>query len=43
MQLRGGELDVEIKPGDEPVTVADRRARELIVAGLAARVPATIR
>jgi 3'(2'), 5'-bisphosphate nucleotidase len=35
----GGELGVELKPGDEPVTVADRRASELIVAGLRARFP----
>src|SRR5579871_3552168 len=34
--LRGGELGVEMKPGDEPVTIADRRASELIVARLAA-------
>lgn len=33
----GGELGVEMKPGDEPVTVADRRASELIVAGLQTR------
>ncbi len=33
----GGDLGVELKPGDEPVTVADRRASELIVAGLHAR------
>ena len=26
---------VELKPGDEPVTIADRRASEMIVAGLA--------
>ena len=39
MKLRGGELGVELKPGDEPVTVADKRANELIVAGLAARFP----
>jgi 3'(2'), 5'-bisphosphate nucleotidase len=37
MKLRGGELGVELKFGDEPVTVADRRASELIVAGLARR------
>jgi 3'(2'), 5'-bisphosphate nucleotidase len=39
MKLRGGELDVEMKPGDEPVTVADKRASELIVASLRARFP----
>lgn len=39
MKLRGGELGVELKPGDEPVTVADKRASELIVAGLRERFP----
>ncbi len=39
MKLRGGELGVEMKLGDEPVTVADKRASELIVAGLRARFP----
>jgi 3'(2'), 5'-bisphosphate nucleotidase len=39
MRLRGGALAVELKAEDEPVTVADRRASELIVAGLAARFP----
>jgi 3'(2'), 5'-bisphosphate nucleotidase len=34
VRMRRGELGVEMKPGDEPVTVADRRASELIVAGL---------
>jgi 3'(2'), 5'-bisphosphate nucleotidase len=37
--LQGGELGVELKPGDEPVSVADRRASELIVAGLLAAFP----
>ena len=37
--LQGGELGVELKPGDEPVSIADRRASELIVAGLAAAFP----
>lgn len=37
MKLRGGELGVEMKLGNEPVTVADKRASELIVAGLRAR------
>lgn len=37
MKLRGGELDVEMKAGNEPVTVADKRASDIIVAGLAAR------
>ncbi|MGE5186689.1 MAG: 3'(2'),5'-bisphosphate nucleotidase CysQ family protein [Acidobacteriota bacterium] len=40
MKLRGGELAVEMKPGDEPVTVADKRASQLIVDGLHARFPA---
>ena len=39
VRLRSGELSVEMKPGDEPVTVADRRASELIVAGLSASFP----
>lgn len=39
MKFRGGELGVELKAGDEPVTVADKRASELIVAGLHARFP----
>ena len=37
LKYRGGELGVELKAGDEPVTLADRAASELIVAGLAAR------
>jgi len=36
---KGGELGVEMKPGDEPVTVADRIASEMIVAGLAEAFP----
>jgi len=36
----GGALGVELKPGDEPVTRADKAASELIVAGLAAAFPA---
>jgi 3'(2'), 5'-bisphosphate nucleotidase len=39
MKLRGGELDVEMKAGNEPVTIADKRASELIVEGLAQRFP----
>jgi len=39
MRMQRGELVVEMKPGDEPVTAADRRASELIVAGLAASFP----
>ncbi|HEY5952344.1 MAG TPA: inositol monophosphatase family protein, partial [Kofleriaceae bacterium] len=37
LKYRGGELGVELKAGDEPVTLADKAASELIVAGLAAR------
>jgi 3'(2'), 5'-bisphosphate nucleotidase len=37
--LQGGDLGVELKPGDEPVSIADRRASELIVAGLTAAFP----
>ena len=39
VQIRTGGLSVEMKPGDEPVTVADRRASELIVSGLASAFP----
>lgn len=39
VRLRTGALGVEMKAGDEPVTIADRRASELIVAGLAATFP----
>jgi 3'(2'), 5'-bisphosphate nucleotidase len=39
LRMQRGELGVEMKPGDEPVTIADRRASELIVAGLAASFP----
>jgi 3'(2'), 5'-bisphosphate nucleotidase len=38
-KLQRGELAVEMKPGDEPVSVADRRASELIVSGLVASFP----
>lgn len=38
-QMRQGGLDVEMKPGDEPVTAADRTSNELIVRGLAAAFP----
>lgn len=38
----GGGLGVEMKPGDEPVTVADRRASELVVAGLRAAFPGDV-
>jgi 3'(2'), 5'-bisphosphate nucleotidase len=36
---QGGELGIEMKPGDEPVTVADRLASEMIVAGLRKAFP----
>jgi 3'(2'), 5'-bisphosphate nucleotidase len=38
-RLRGGSLDVEMKAGNEPVTVADKRSSELIVEGITARFP----
>jgi 3'(2'), 5'-bisphosphate nucleotidase len=37
--LRGPEIDVEMKAGNEPVTEADRNASQLIVQGLAAAFP----
>ncbi len=40
VRLRNGDLTVEMKPGDEPVTAADRRASELIVEGLTSAFPA---
>ncbi len=36
---RGGELGVEMKPGDEPVTLADRLASEMIIAGITEAFP----
>jgi 3'(2'), 5'-bisphosphate nucleotidase len=36
---RGGQLGVELKAGDEPVTIADRVASEMIVAGLREAFP----
>jgi len=44
LQIRGGAagLGVEMKPGDEPVTVADRAASELIVRGLREAFPGDI-
>lgn len=36
---RGDKLDVEMKPGDEPVTIADRLGSEMILAGLAKAFP----
>ena len=38
-RVRHGSLDVEMKAGNEPVTVADKRSSELIVAGIASRFP----
>jgi len=37
LEYRGGDLGVELKPGDEPVTLADKRASEIIIEGLLAR------
>ncbi len=37
MGLRGGQLGVEMKAGNEPVTIADRESSELIVAGIRAK------
>jgi 3'(2'), 5'-bisphosphate nucleotidase len=37
--LQTGELKVEMKPGDEPVTVADKRGSEIICDGLAQAFP----
>jgi len=34
MRYRDGDLRIELKDGDEPVTVADHKASELIIAGL---------
>lgn len=42
MKLRGGDLGVELKAGDEPVTVADKRASDLIVAGIRAQFPGDV-
>ena len=42
MKYRGGDLGVELKPGDEPVTLADKHASEIIVDGLRTRFPADI-
>lgn len=39
MRLRQAPLDVELKPGDEPVTIADRAANELIVRALRDHFP----
>nr|HPH68524.1 inositol monophosphatase family protein [Kofleriaceae bacterium] len=39
MAIRKGNLQIEYKPGDEPVTVADKRASDLIAAGVATEYP----
>jgi 3'(2'), 5'-bisphosphate nucleotidase len=39
LQFHGAELEVERKAGDEPVTIADRQASELIVGGLVDAFP----
>ena len=39
LKFHGGDLEVERKAGDEPVTVADRQASELIVVGLRRAFP----
>lgn len=38
-RLRAAPLDIELKPGDEPVTIADRSANELIVRELQGQFP----
>lgn len=35
----GGDLQVELKTGDEPVTIADKRSSELVVSGLRSAFP----
>ncbi|MCA9680438.1 MAG: 3'(2'),5'-bisphosphate nucleotidase CysQ [Kofleriaceae bacterium] len=42
LRLRDQELGVELKPGDEPVTIADRQASDLVVKGLRAAFPADV-
>lgn len=39
LRMQRGELGVEMKPGDEPVTIADKRASKLIVEGLTRQFP----
>jgi 3'(2'), 5'-bisphosphate nucleotidase len=39
LEIRDGGFTVEMKPGDEPVTIADRAASELIVKGLREAFP----
>lgn len=40
LRIQRGEFVVDHKDGDEPVTIADRRASEMILAGLARELPA---
>ena len=40
--IRGGDLEVELKAGNEPVTVADHKAAELLVAELGKAFPADV-
>jgi 3'(2'), 5'-bisphosphate nucleotidase len=42
MGMRGPEIDVEMKAGNEPVTEADRSASRLILQGLAAAFPGDV-
>jgi 3'(2'), 5'-bisphosphate nucleotidase len=42
LRYREGDLKVELKAGDEPVTVADKAASKLIVDGLRAEFPADV-
>lgn len=39
LRYRGGDIEVELKAGDEPVTVADRKSSEIIVRGLSRAFP----
>jgi 3'(2'), 5'-bisphosphate nucleotidase len=39
LRYRGGDYEVELKPGDEPVTVVDRKSSEMIVRGLTEAFP----
>lgn len=39
LAYRGGDLQVDLKPGDEPVTAADHRASEIVIQGLTTTFP----
>jgi len=39
VRMRRGDLDVEMKTGNEPVTIADKRASEIIVGGITGSFP----